>query len=63
VRDLERSALFYTDVLGLPKVREIPDDGRSGAKVLCAAGADHERDRDDPALRASYPVEGSSVKV
>jgi hypothetical protein len=28
-----------------------------------AAGPDHERDRDDPALRAAYPIEGSSMKV
>jgi glyoxylase I family protein len=36
VRDLERSTGFYTEVLGLRKVKEIPDDGRAGAKVLCA---------------------------
>lgn len=35
VRDLERSTVFYTDVLGLRKVKEIPDDGTAGAKVLC----------------------------
>jgi glyoxylase I family protein len=36
VRDLERSTAFYTGVLGLRKVKEIPDDGEAGAKVLCA---------------------------
>lgn len=35
VRDLERSTAFYTEVLGLQKVKEIPDDGSAGAKVLC----------------------------
>lgn len=35
VRDLERSTVFYTEVLGLRKAKEIPDDGRAGAKVLC----------------------------
>jgi glyoxylase I family protein len=36
VRDLERSTAFYTGVLGLRKVKEVPDDGEAGAKVLCA---------------------------
>src|SRR5689334_7819150 len=36
VRDLQRSATFYEDVLGLRKVREIADDGVAGAKVLFA---------------------------
>jgi glyoxylase I family protein len=35
VRDLERSTAFYTEVLGLRKVKEIPDNGTAGAKVLC----------------------------
>jgi hypothetical protein len=38
---------------------EIPKEDRPES----AAGADHERDRDDPALRAAYPVEGASAKV
>jgi catechol 2,3-dioxygenase-like lactoylglutathione lyase family enzyme/AcrR family transcriptional regulator len=36
VGDLERSTAFYTGVLGLRIVREVPDDGQAGAKVLCA---------------------------
>jgi glyoxylase I family protein len=36
VRDLERSATFYTGLLGLRKVKEVPDDGVAGAKVLYA---------------------------
>ena len=36
VRDLNTSAIFYTDLLGLRKVKEIPDDGTAGAKVLYA---------------------------
>ena len=35
VSDLERSTAFYTEVLGLRKVKEIPDNGTAGAKVLC----------------------------
>ena len=34
VTDLRRSSCFYEQVLGLRKVREIPDDGVAGAKVL-----------------------------
>ena len=34
VTDLARSGAFYEQVLGLRKVREIPDDGLAGAKVL-----------------------------
>ena len=36
VRDLEESTEFYTGLLGLRKVKELPDDGVAGAKVLCA---------------------------
>lgn len=36
VTDLARSSTFYEQVLGLRKVREIPDDGTAGAKVLFA---------------------------
>ncbi len=36
VRDLEESAKFYTGLLGLRVVRELPDVGAAGAKVLCA---------------------------
>ncbi len=36
VTDLARSGAFYEKVLGLHKVREIPDDGIAGAKVLFA---------------------------
>jgi catechol 2,3-dioxygenase-like lactoylglutathione lyase family enzyme len=36
VRDLNKSAAFYTDLLGLRKVKDIPDDGVAGAKVLYA---------------------------
>ena len=34
VSDLRRSGDFYERVLGLRKVREIPDDGVAGAKIL-----------------------------
>ena len=34
VADLRRSSRFYEQVLGLRKLREIPDDGVAGAKVL-----------------------------
>jgi glyoxylase I family protein len=33
VRDLERSAAWYADVLGLERIAALPDEG-SGAKVL-----------------------------
>lgn len=36
VSDLQRSGEFYERVLGLRKVREIPDDGVAGAKILFA---------------------------
>jgi glyoxylase I family protein len=36
VRNLDISAAFYTSVLGLRMVKEIPDDGVAGAKILCA---------------------------
>jgi glyoxylase I family protein len=36
VRDLEESTEFYTGLLGLRKVKELPDDGVAGAKVLCS---------------------------
>lgn len=36
VTDLGRSTRFYEEVLALHKVREIPDDGVAGAKVLFA---------------------------
>jgi glyoxylase I family protein len=35
VRDLARSVDWYTEVLGLTKLREIADDGERGAKVIC----------------------------
>ena len=36
VRDLTCSTAFYEDLLGLRKIKEIPDDGIAGAKVLFA---------------------------
>lgn len=36
VRDLRRSAAFYETVVGLRKIKEIPDDGVAGAKALFA---------------------------
>jgi glyoxylase I family protein len=36
VRNLQTSTTFYSDMLGLRKVKEIPDDGVAGAKVLYA---------------------------
>ena len=36
VRDLQTSASFYGDLLGLRKVKDIPDDGVAGEKVLYA---------------------------
>ncbi len=36
VRDLRKSTTFYSDLLGLPKVKDIADDGVAGAKVLYA---------------------------
>jgi catechol 2,3-dioxygenase-like lactoylglutathione lyase family enzyme len=34
VRDLEKSVGWYSELLGLNKIRELPDEGR-GAKVIC----------------------------
>lgn len=34
VTDLARSGAFYEEVLGLRKLREIPEDGVAGAKIL-----------------------------
>jgi len=36
VRDLRRSSDFYENILGLRKIRDIPDDGTAGAKTLFA---------------------------
>ena len=36
VADVHRSARFYEDVIGLKRIREIPDDGVAGHKVLFA---------------------------
>ncbi len=36
VRDLRASTTFYSDLLGLRKVKDIPDDGVAGAKALYA---------------------------
>jgi hypothetical protein len=43
--------------------REPADEVTKEDRPEPAAGADHERDRDDPALRAAYPAEGSSMKA
>lgn len=55
VQDLERSSSFYTGLLGLTKVKEIPDDGLSGAKTLCGLPdgrllglVQHQNNRGDP---------------
>lgn len=34
VRDLPRSVAWYSDLLGLQKIGELPDEGGRGAKVL-----------------------------
>ena len=34
VRDLDRSAAWYSELFGFTKVGQVPDDGQSGAKVL-----------------------------
>lgn len=36
VSNLQKSTTFYSDLLGLRKVKDIPDDGVAGAKVLYA---------------------------
>ena len=34
VRDLDRSAAWYSELFGFTKLGQVPDDGQSGAKVL-----------------------------
>ena len=34
VRDLDRSAAWYSELFGFTRVGQVPDDGQSGAKVL-----------------------------